>query len=89
VQRLRGASRVPQRGWERGLQCSHGVGGPALQGPQVEPFHHSQDLARCLGDLVMTAGQVLGQPDVTGGRIKAQMGQGTGVVVHRTAFARA
>ena len=50
------------------VTCSvwHGVCGPALQGLEVELLDHGEDLARLLGDLIMTAGQVLGQPDVTG-----------------------
>ena len=55
---------------------------------QVELFDCGEDLARFLGDLVVTAGQVLSQPDIPGSRIEAQVGQGAGVVVHGAALAR-
>ena len=48
-----------------------------------------QDLLRFLGDLVVAPGQVPGQADVAGGRIETQVGQGAGVVVHRSALASA
>ena len=88
VQCLRGAGRVTQGGRERGLQRAHGVRGPPLQGIQVELFDDGEDLAHFPGGLVVTAGQVLGQADVAGCRIEAQVRQGTGAVVHRTAPAR-
>ena len=60
-----------------------GVGGPPLQGAQVQPLEEREDLPCFLRDQGVLSRQVPGQADVAGGRIEPQGGQGTGVGVQR------
>jgi hypothetical protein len=70
---------------ERALDSAQGVGGPPLQGAQVQPLEEREDLPCFLRDQGVLLRQAPGQGDVAGGRIEPQGGQGAGVGVQRTA----
>ena len=85
LQRLRGAGGAPQRGRERALDSPQRVGGPPLQGVQVQSLDEGERLPCLLRDQGVLPREVPGQADIAGGRIEAQGGQGAGVGVQRAA----